>query len=71
MLCFRLVWCPEYRRRGPGGEIASALADLLGERFPWLRRRLPSLWSRAHFAGSAGHVSAATVRRYFAVHQGR
>lgn len=34
--------------------------------FPWLKRRLPSLWSRAYSAGSAGHVSAATVQRYIA-----
>jgi putative transposase len=37
---------------------------VLRERFPWLKRRLPSLWSRAYFVGSAGTVSAATIRRY-------
>jgi putative transposase len=44
---------------------------LLRERFPWLKRRLPSLWSRSYYAGSAGHVSAATVRRYIAEQKGR
>jgi putative transposase len=43
---------------------------VLRARFPWLRRRLPSLWSRAYYAASAGHVSAATVRRYVAAQKG-
>jgi putative transposase len=44
---------------------------VLRERFPGLKRRLPSLWSRAYYAGSAGHVSAAAVRRYVEAQKGR
>jgi len=39
---------------------------VLREEFPWLKRRLPSLWSRSYYVGSAGHVSAETIRRYIA-----
>ena len=39
---------------------------VLREEFPSLRSRLPTLWSRSYYAGSVGHVSAATVERYIA-----
>jgi putative transposase len=44
---------------------------VLRQEFPSLRSRLPSLWSRAYYAGSVGHVSDATVRRYIAAQKGR
>ena len=37
---------------------------VLREEFPGLKRRLPSLWSRSYFVGSAGHVSADTIQNY-------
>ena len=43
---------------------------VLRARFPWLKRRLPSLWSRAYFVGSAGTVSAATIQRYIEQQKG-
>ena len=36
----------------------------LREEFPYLRSRLPTLWSKSYFAASVGAVSAATVQRY-------
>ncbi|MCW5967678.1 MAG: transposase [Blastocatellales bacterium] len=36
------------------------------EEFPWLKSRLPSLWSRSYYIGSVGHVSEATVKKYIA-----
>ena len=44
---------------------------LLREEFPTLRSRLPTLWSRSYFAGSIGHVSAATIGRYIAAQKGK
>ncbi len=32
--------------------------------FDYLRRVLPSLWSRSYYAGTVGHVSESTVRKY-------
>jgi putative transposase len=43
---------------------------VLRQRFPALRSRLPSLWSRSYFLASVGHVSAATIRRYIAAQRG-
>lgn len=43
----------------------------LRARYPHLRSRLPTLWSRAYYAGSVGHVSAATVTAYIATQKGR
>jgi putative transposase len=37
---------------------------VLRQEFPGLRSRLPTLWSRSYYAGSVGHVSEATVRKY-------
>lgn len=37
---------------------------ILREEFPYLKSRIPSLWSRSYYAGTVGHVSEATVKRY-------
>ncbi len=37
---------------------------VLRSEFRQLRSRLPTLWSRSYYAGTVGHVSEATVRRY-------
>ena len=39
---------------------------LLRLEFPALKSRLPSLWSRSYYVGSAGHVSSATIKQYIA-----
>jgi putative transposase len=39
--------------------------ELRGE-FPWLKSRMPTLWSRSYYLGSVGSVSESTVRRYIA-----
>ena len=46
-------------------------SHVLREEFPSLRSRLPTLWSRSYYAGSVGHVSAATVERYIAEQKGK
>lgn len=37
---------------------------VLREEFPAVKSRLPSLWSRSYYVGSAGHVSADTIQNY-------
>ena len=37
---------------------------VLRDEFPGLKSRLPSLWRRSYYVGSAGHVSADTIQRY-------
>jgi putative transposase len=44
---------------------------VLRAEFASLRSRLPTLWSRSYYAGTVGHVSAATVQRYIAEQKGK
>jgi putative transposase len=37
---------------------------MLCQKYPQLRSRLPSLWSRSYYVGTIGHVSEETVKRY-------
>jgi len=37
---------------------------VLRQEFEHLRTRLPSLWSRSYYVGSAGHVSAEVIQKY-------
>lgn len=37
---------------------------VLRQEFPSLKSRLPSLWSRSYYCGSAGHVSADVIKAY-------
>jgi putative transposase len=39
-------------------------ARILRDEFPWLKSRLPNLWTRSYYVGTAGHVSAETIQRY-------
>ena len=46
-------------------------SHVLRREFPKLRSRLPSLWSRSYYVGTAGEVSAETIRRYIEAQKGR
>jgi len=37
---------------------------LLRKKYPQLRSRLPSLWSRSYYVGTVGFVCEETVKRY-------
>jgi putative transposase len=39
-------------------------AHELRKEFPELKSRLPSMWTRSYYVGTAGNVSAETIRRY-------
>ncbi len=36
----------------------------LREEFPWLKSRIPSLWTRSYFSCTVGHISESTIMRY-------
>ena len=38
----------------------------LRKEFPWLKSRLPCMWSRSYYISSVGSVSESTVKRYIA-----
>ena len=42
----------------------------LREQFPFLKSRLPTLWSRSYYAGSVGSVSETVVRKYIESRKG-
>jgi REP element-mobilizing transposase RayT len=46
------------------GHAAGYTAHVLREEFPHLNRRLPNLWMRSYYVGTACSVSAATIQRY-------
>ena len=43
----------------------------LREEFPFLKSRLPTLWSRSYYAGSVGSVSETVVRKYIEDQKGK
>lgn len=45
-------------------KLKGATSRQLREEFPFLNSRLPSLWTRSYFVGTAGNVSATAIRRY-------
>jgi putative transposase len=42
----------------------------LREQFPWLKRRLPTLWTRSKFISSVGAVTLEVVQQYIASQKG-
>lgn len=36
----------------------------LRKEYPWLKDKLPSLWTRSYFVSTAGNVSGDTIKRY-------
>lgn len=38
---------------------------------PWLKDKLPSLWTRSYFVSTAGNVSSETIKRYVEEQQTR
>jgi len=44
---------------------------MLRQEYPMLKSRLPCLWSRSYYVGTAGHVSAETITRYIENQRGR
>ena len=51
--------------------LKGASSRILRGEFPHLKSRLPTLWSRSYYAGTGGHVSEATVKKYIANQKGR
>ena len=44
---------------------------VLREEFPFLKSRLPSLWTRSYYCESVGHISEETIRRYIEEQKGK
>ena len=46
-------------------------AFMLRKEFPHLKSRLPNMWTRSYFVGTAGTVTAATIQCYIDEQKGR
>ena len=44
---------------------------MLRQEFPWLKSRLPCLWTRSYYVGTAGNVSSETIKRYIEAQEGK
>jgi putative transposase len=52
-------------------QVKGETSHALREQFPWLKTRIPSLWTRSYYCGTAGTVSSETVRKYIEAQEGR
>ena len=57
---------PTLAPRQIANQFKGVTSRLLRQQFAHLRTRLPSLWSRSYYVGSAGLVTEETVKRYIA-----
>ncbi|WP_038020273.1 IS200/IS605 family transposase [Synechococcus sp. PCC 7335] len=39
-------------------------SHVLREEYPWIKTKLPSLWTRSYLVSTAGNVSGDTIKRY-------
>jgi len=46
------------------GQIKGYTAHRLRTEFPWLKKRLPSLWTRSKFISSVGAVTLEVIKQY-------
>ena len=51
--------------------LKGASSHILRSEFPQLVSRMPTLWSRSYYAGTVGHVSESTVKKYIENQEGR
>ena len=52
------------------GTVKGYTSHELRQKYPELKRRLPSLWTRSFFSSTAGNVSAAIIEQYIAAQKG-
>ena len=46
------------------GQLKGFTSKMLRSEYPKLKSRLPTLWTRAYFVESVGHISESTIRKY-------
>jgi putative transposase len=45
-------------------KIKGMTSNILRNEFPWLKTKLPSLWTRSKFVSTVGSISLETVKKY-------
>ncbi len=51
-------------------KIKGYTSHALREQYPWLKKRLPTLWTRSKFISTVGAVTLETVQHYIARQKG-
>ena len=46
-------------------------SHILREEFPFLKSKLPSLWTRSYFCCTVGHISEDTIKKYVESQKGK
>lgn len=46
------------------GQLKGYSSRILRKEFPWLKTRLPSLWTRSYYVETVGHISEQTIKKY-------
>jgi putative transposase len=64
---------PRFSPAQIAGLLKGFSSKYLREKFPWLKRKCEKdhLWTQAYYIGTAGSVSAETIRRYISECQGK
>ena len=44
---------------------------VLREEFPWLKTKIPALWTRSYFSCTVGHISEDTIQKYIELQKGK
>ena len=44
---------------------------VLREEFPWLKTKLPALWTRSYFSCTVGHINEETIQKYIESQKGK
>jgi putative transposase len=55
---------PKYSPARLVGHIKGHSSHALREEFPWVKQKMPSLWTRSYYVGTAGNVSSETIKHY-------
>lgn len=48
------------------GALKGFTARYLRHEFPYLRTKIPSMWTRSYYVESVGHISESTIKKYIA-----
>ena len=46
------------------GQLKGYSSRVLRQEFPWLKSRLPSLWTRSYYVETVGHISERIIKKY-------
>lgn len=55
---------PQYGVHKVVKQMKGRTSRMLRQEFPWLRSRLPTLWTNSYFVSTAGGAPLAVIRQY-------